>query len=524
MENKRNDGTILLLLLVFFAVIKFFSASPCLFISMDGAKYLKLAENLPSYVLFNRDFYISHPPFYPFVIKLLGLIMPAHIAGAAVSQVGTLGFMITGIFLLKLLKVEQKAVYGTIIFLSFSHLLYYWSNMIYKETFFTFIVYLFVFAFAASLIRGIKGFTFFASAAGFLAGITSDLVIFLFPVSISIILLYGRSYREGKKYKSLFAPPFFILAGYGIWILCRWFIYANNIYYPAGVDGLIEKVGDYRLVNLLTPRNFQWTREITAAGLSLNPFHYMKYTGAFFNLIPPFHVSSASISWKEAAKIFFFYLPLAILMFYGIFSSLRRKEKPAFLMAALSLSFLAPVVFGISDPRFSIPVLLPAGYFISKGLCRIKIKGSGRRVNVCMALFLAGFALFWVVSRPHFFGVSRKVVELKKTSWVINALQGDGIMAQFGYPPEIAYLTGKRVICLPLKVAELERQIQLYNISYIVFGAEENNGEFILHPYGLEVVEHVKNNPQRFAEICRVREDYLPAERKEEVYIYEIKR
>jgi hypothetical protein len=97
-------------------------------------------------------------------------------------------------------------------------------------------------------------------------------------------------------------------------------------------------------------------------------------------------------------------------------------------------------------------------------------------------------------------------------------------MAQFGYPPEIAYLTGKRVICLPLKAAELERQIQLYNISYIVFGAEGENGEFVLHPYGLEVVEYVKNNPHRFKEICRVREEYPPVNRKEEVYIYEIKR
>ncbi len=514
MENEKRNTGILLLLLAFSCLIKFFSASPYLFISMDEGKYLKLAENIPFYVLFNNSFYISHPPFYPFVIKLFGFVLPDHIAGMAVSHIGTLGFLITGVFLLKLLKVENRVIYTAVIFLSFSHLLYYWSNMIYKETFFTLMVYLFILTFLFSLTGGKKGMSVIASITGFLLAMTSDLVVFLFPVIICIMVLYGKEHFKRRKYGVLFAPLLCIAAGYGIWILGRWWIYAANVYYPSGVDGLIERVADYRFMHLLTPRSFRWTKELTGAGFSLNPKHYIKYIGAFFNLLPPFHISSSSVGKKDALLFIIIYMPLAYFLISGIFSSLRAKEKAGYLMLAIMFSFFASIVFGISDPRFALPALLPAGHFIGTGMMRSRrIAGV---LSLLLPVFLGGFTVFWLMTNPCFFGSLHKVTELQKTGEFIKTLPKDGVMAQFGYPPEIAYLTDKRVMCLPLRTGDFEEQIEMYGINYLVCGTDEI--------YNAEVVKYIKSDTRRFVNIKTVEEEYPPVNKKEKFYVFEIKR
>ena len=515
MENReRNRNLALALCIVIFALIKLFSSSPYFFISMDEGKYLKLAENLPSYILFNRDFYISHPPFYPLMIKLFAFFMPDHTAGLLLSQLSAIGFILLAVFLLRLLKTRESVIYAAVAFLSVSHLLYYWTNMIYKEVFFTFLVYLFIFSFTASLLKEGKRFTVAASITGFLLGAASDLAVFLFPVAAFIILLYGREHLKLKKYGTLFLPAVLMAAGYGIWIAGRWWIYANNVYYPAGVDGLIEKVSDYRFLHLLTPRSFRWTKELTGAGLSLNPKHYIKYVGAFFNLLPPFHVSSSSVGKKDALLFIIVYAPLAYLFLSGIVSSLKAKEKAGYLMLAVMLSFFVSIVFEISDPRFSIPALLPAAYFAGTGLMRNKSRVKALRFM--LPVFLAVFAVFWTWTNPYFFGSLRKVTELQKTGGFINTLPKDGVMAQFGYPPEIAYLTYKRVICLPVRAEDLEEQIEMYGINYVVCGADET--------YNAAAVRYIKDNPERFVRIKTVEEDYPPVNKKEQVYVFEIKR
>jgi len=515
MENRKRNGNLTLLFFMFcFILIKFFSASPYYFISMDEGKYLKLAENLPSYTLFNRNFYISHPPFYPLIIKLLAFSISDYAAGLLVSQLSAIGFILLAVFLLRLLKTKESVIYAAAVFLSVSHLLYYWTNMIYKEVFFTSLSYLFIFSFAASLFKEGKRFTVTASIAGFFLGFTSDLMVFLFPVIICIILLYGKGHVRRREYGTLFLPAVLMLASYGIWVAGRWWIYANNIYYPAGVDGLIEKVGDYRLIYLLTPRSFRWTKELTQAGISLNPGHYVKYLGAFFNLLPPFHVSSASIARKDIVLFAIIYAPLTAFLFSGIVSSLRAKDRVGYLMLVIMFSFFASVVFGISDPRFSIPALLPAAYFLGIGLT--KNKKLEKALSLFLPVFLAGFTLFWIWSHPYFFGSLRKVTELQKTGEFINTLPKDGVMAQFGYPPEIAYLTDKRVMCLPLRTGEFEEQIKLYDINYIVCGAGET--------YNADVIKYMEDNAGRFLKIKEIEEEYPPANKKEEVYVFEIAR
>ena len=138
-KHKNFDWTLLLLIL-FFVIIKAFTPYPYHFITMDEPKYLALVKNFPHYVLFNKNFSLDYPPFYPFVIKIFSEIFPDYIAGLVVSQLSALGYLIIGILLLKLFKVDKWIIYIITIFLSFSWLSYYWGNLIYKEGFFTFLI------------------------------------------------------------------------------------------------------------------------------------------------------------------------------------------------------------------------------------------------------------------------------------------------------------------------------------------------------------------------------------------------
>jgi len=509
MENRKN---LLIWFILFFSiVIKFFPSSPYLFISMDEPKYLKLAKNLPFYVLFNRNFYISHPPFYPFVIKLFSFIVPDHIAGLLVSQFSTAGLILLSFSLFKVLKVEDNILIISFLFLSFSHLLYYWTNMIYKETFFAFLMYLFIFIFILSLIKNKLILTCISSITGFLLAFTSDFVILLFPVIICIMLIYKKDYSRQKSYKTIFLPIISICIGYSIWLLGRYLIYVNNIYYPAGVDGLIEKVNDYKLINILVPRSFHWTKEITQSSISFNLFHYIKYLGAFLNLIHPFHISSANIIKKDIYIFIIFYIPLIIFLCRGIRMSMFTKGRADCLMLIIFFSFLLPIIFGISDPRFSIPALVPVSYFIGKGISKIRIFS---KLSSLLIIFLLFFAFYWISTHPYFFAFSHKVVQLKKTSELINNLPQDGIMAQFGYPPDIAYLTDKRVICLPLTVEEFKKQIKLYNIHYVIIGTNET--------YSGEVIRYIKSNRIRFKKVKKVIENYFKINCGEEVDVFEV--
>ncbi len=510
MKSEKSNNLLLILFILFSILIKLFSSSSYFFISMDETKYLKLAKNLPFYNLFNNNFYISHPPFYPFVIKMFSFIMSDYIAGISLSQISTIGFILTGCIFLKLLKTEYRNLYIIITLTGLSHLLYYWSNIIYKETFFSFLVYLFLLCFFLVIIKPQKILVVFTAIIGFLLSFTSDLVIFLFPSILCMILLYGKSLLRNKQYSVILLPIISIVTGYGIWIGIRLWIYTHNTYYPAGVDGMIEQVASWNIFHIFSPRSFQWTKEITQSGLSLEPLHYIKYISALFNLLPPLHISLTSFSTKEIFLILIVYIPLAIFMCIGIFTVIQNKEKTGYLMLVTFFSFLSPIIFQISDPRFSLPSLIPLFYFIGTGI--MKVCSKMKSELLILPFFV--FSIFWIIQNPYFYGFKQKVVQLEKTGKFINNLTEDGIMAQFGYPPEIAYLTDKRVICLPLTVEELEHQLSIYDIHYIIFGEDET--------YNGKVINYIKNSPQEFTKITEIEEIY--PHQKEKVYVFKVKK
>ncbi len=56
----------------------------------------------------------------------------------------------------------------------------------------------------------------------------------------------------------------------------------------------------------------------------------------------------------------------------------------------------------------------------------------------------------------------------------------------------------------------------MYGVSYVVCGADE--------AYNAEVIKYIKSGTDRFVKIKTVKEEYSPVNKKEEIYVFEIKR
>jgi hypothetical protein len=525
----KNFDWNLLLLVLFFVIIKSFTPYPYHFITMDEPKYLTLVKNFPHYFIFNKNFCLDYPPFYPFVIKIFSMVFPDYIAGLLVSQLSALGCLIMSIFLLKLFKVEKRIIYTTTIFLSFSWLLYYWSNLIYKEIFFTFLILsLFYFLFK-SMETSQKKYIFISSLFGLFAAFTTDLIVFAFPVIIAGIFFYWNRCRIKKI--SLLIPGIVTFVGYGIWLLIRLWFYTHYTYYPIGVDGIIENVSKFNFMSIITPRDFHYTKQLTHASISFSPFNYIKYIGSIINFIPPFHISFYRISkLKFIILILFIYLPILFLIIRGIVISLKNKEWIGIFLFILLLFFISPVVYGISSPRFSIASAISMAYFFAKGFPIIEKKIYLKIFRVILPIFLVLFLFYWIFKNPYFILSLKKKVNLQKAGNFLNTLPANGVMAEFGDPPSLAYLTNKRIIGLPFDTSQIEKQVKLFKIKYVIFNETQKNKKFEIAPIYLNTINYIKNNSKKFKLLTVINEGtkkYMEIGKvkipKSKVFIYETK-
>ena len=99
-------------------------------------------------------------------------------------------------------------------------------------------------------------------------------------------------------------------------------------------------------------------------------------------------------------------------------------------------------------------------------------------------------------------------------------------MSQPGYTAKLIYLTGHRMVGLYPKPEKLLEVIDYYDIKYVVFGRHYT---IDVHNYGVDSVEFIRNNPDKFELIETVQEDYSEFYVEEdlastdEVYIYKVK-
>ena len=273
--NRKIENLSLFIPFILILFIHFFYSKPFYFIYMDEAKYLALAANFPHHILFNHQFYISHPPIYPYFIHLFSLFMPDYIAGLFLSFLSSLLFFYFSFLILRLFNVNRKIVCLTLSFLAFSWLSYYYTTLIYKETFFSALLLFSLYFLLAGLKKRKHVYLLLSSLGCILGALTCDLFLLFLPVIVFILILYRKEVKNvGIKWAVI--PLVALLFAYSGWIFVRFFIFKSATLYPAGVDGIVEDTAHFGLKELILPRSFPSTQKLIGTHFSTSPLHYIK--------------------------------------------------------------------------------------------------------------------------------------------------------------------------------------------------------------------------------------------------------
>jgi len=461
-----------------FIVVRIFVSFNTFFIQWDEGKYLTLARNFPFHKLYNHSLYLAHPPLYPYFIKLFSLVLPDYLAGIVLSFLSTVAFIIFFYKLLDFMGLHKKEIFFSVFFITFNWITYYYSHMIYKEVFFLFIVtgtlYLFITGISSKSMVRVMFSGLFASASAF----TSDQALLLPLILLAAYLVYvGRDYKNAKY----FLPILICIMSLLVWILIKYRVFISNNYYPAGVDGTIENLGNaIGIKQIIFPWFLPNTQKILHfGGFSTSILHYMNEIGTLINVIWPLHITQSLNKTHKIFLLFLAYVPLFLALFTGIIRSfiiaIKKKSiagNSELFMLIFLFMFLLPLTNKIGIARYAIISIVPIGYFITRGasliMSKTKLAVRNSTIMILIILELAIFLPLWISKNPHVIFNLKKEVQCQKTGEFLSRAKGDGIMVEFGYSPEIVYLTGKRVIGLPRDPQKLDTFIKLFNIKYLV--------------------------------------------------------
>jgi len=534
-KSKLNKDRILLLILfIIFIFLRIFSNKDYYFIQgTDAATYLNLAKNFPYHTFYNNQFYLMHPPLYPYAVYFAGLLFEDHIAGIFVSLASA---SITFFIIYKLVKLisNRYIALGTLILYSISDVYIRFSTDIVKESFAVMLILASLHNYVLFLKESKSKYVAYSSIFAILLAMTTDHAIFLIPSLIICYFIFGKN----VKMRYAIIPIILAVAAYSSWLGIRLYVYSNNEFYPAAVDGSIVKTSDWGLKQLLSPHFFKEEDEkFHTLGYSFSPSHYIYNAAYLLNLkIAPlpkglrFTDISSYISIKYAF-VFLTYFIIALGALFGVYAILKSslnhiQDSGMVFSLLLSFIFLFPITqknvsyrYIITSTIFLFVIISYGFYFIAN---YFKILNFYKIGIVLLVSILFLYLPFYYASNPYSIFSKKKVVELANTAEFINKLPMDGVMAQIGYTPELDYLSDKRVMAWPMNV-DYMFLISEYNISYIMYGefygntfsdSEANVDE--------ELIKYVQYNPRKFRLLRVIEEDYPFISKKDHIHIYEV--
>ncbi|MFH1038147.1 MAG: glycosyltransferase family 39 protein [PVC group bacterium] len=503
-----------------FLLVRIFVPSPDCFLSLDEAKYLTLARSFPRHLLFNNQFYTVHPPLFPGVIRLLSQVFPDHIAGIAVSLLFSVVTFWALVCLFRLLGKDRYWITIALFILAVSPLHIPTSRVIYKDSLFLGLFTLSLYLFVRGVIRPSIPVLLGAGGAAAACCLTSDLALSLVPCFAAAYFIFRP---RGGHLKAVLLPVLLLLAVYGCWLGVRWRIFTENIFYPAGVDGMIEYVHDFTARHLFTPRYFPATRTMFNFSPDLSEFRINAnvYPLSPLIVLPGFMYTV-------------FYAFIAVIAVYGVFRAVmrRRLRRSADLFFAVMLALFSLPVILHPEPRFLIPVLLPMSYFFARGLsmlagCFTRPLVIGKVLAGLLVGILAAAAAMHLTGARRLVFLQRKEVEAWRTAAFLDSLPGDGVMAQVGYPPELAYLTGKRVLALPVSPAFLDDFIRRYSIQYLLYGQRylaplNTDDPSLIWCY--YTIKHIRAHPEKYPLIRVIEETYRSGAPPDLIFVHGVRR
>ena len=529
---------LLITLFLIFLALRLFSNLPYHYITGDEGKYLTLANNFPKHILDNKQFFLQHPPMFPYIIHFFSLFFYDYTAGTFVSVAASIVtfFVIYRLFIM--LTNNYYLTLGTLVFYTLSHNILFFTRIVYKESLMLLLILLTIFFYIKGLKNNSK-FSFLLSGFfGVVMAFTSDHAIFL-PPSLLVSYLMFRQKKTNFVYAII--PIVLVTLAYGSWLYTRFYVYTHNDYYPAGVDGVVVNTRNFGFKQIFSTNFFAESSAIVSMRLS-DLVHYLFVFGYMFNMLPfsiPLGINMDNLQSLISAAFFIkilFYAIFAVLFFYGIiiaiskirpFTAKKIKYNHRLYFFLLFLIYIFPITRWFSSPRMVITSVVIMGYFISLGIFFVIGENWIKKFLILAIMLLIAWMPFWLYNNHNFLFAQEKIVESRNTAKYIETLPEDGVMSQVGYSPNLNYLTSKRLITMPADPLTLDLFIKIYNTSYLLYGSHywfpfsEGKKKVV---FNYKTIKYIMEHPEKYRLIKTIEEEYGTVDRPDTVYIYEVLR
>ena len=506
--NYRRASVVLFFIAT---TVRLFHQYPVVHIINDEATYLATARDFPLHRLYNREVYLMHGPGYPALVRLGMILLPDYLAGIAASlAMWGVAFWALG-WLGRLAGLDRTGVLLARGFLAFLPMHIDVSQSILKEATMVALYTLLLAGFLESHHGRRRGYWVSAIAGGYLA-FTADQHVPLVLLSLAAIWICGS--RRAAAWVCV-VPMLLVWAG---WVCFRriYFAAAGPLV-PVGIDGLPEVAGRLGWLNAIVQPSAPETMSVLAHWKFLTSLRGAKdFLVGFFlplNMVPRFY-----------PILFWWYRLLALSIPFGMAAGFWRVRSPRRRWRTLGLVLAALIMVGIPMlrglfPRYSLLAAVPLACTAGRSSSWLP-RGRRRRalwVVIGPAALLVAAGMFYARSSRFLVFACDRAVETEVVSRWLDTHATAGILAQIGYPPELAYQTDRRVLAMPVRPEMLDEAIRAFNISHIVVSTAHK--EF----WGsAKSIDYLLQHPERFRPVADLPEPALPGRPENRFLVLEV--
>jgi hypothetical protein len=513
---------------ILFLILRLFSGDPYYSLGGDQVTFLELGRTFPKHQLYNHELYLIHSPLFGYAIGLFHLFLPLLASGL----VAVLAFACIGFFAVRGLArfegLPRTAIFAGLIYLALSRPAVAYDYHVARVSILVCSTGLAILAFLRLLRDPSRKTLVTAIAANAFALLVSDQALLLLPCE-AVILFAGGFRRQWRSISLLAACS---AAASLIWPAVRLVEFSRRQDLPAGIDGTIEFTRNLPLRALIQPNFLPFTDThrslFTQTSLSL------------WNLKPALLASLPADLLLVPAEVS---AGIAILLIVAALARPDRRKR-SIQWLALSLLFLLPVGLGMNE-WYGMGFIVPFTLLIMEGAAACfawagSFVGNPDRIfTLVLSAASVLAAALWLTAPPpgdhnflfprggtQFLFARPPVTRAGTISRSLAAAPRDvGIMAPVGLPPEVVYLTDKRVVALPFDPQLLDRFIEEYHISYILTSSE------FFHRFPSPVADQftsslvtrfIFDHPARYRLVNSVREDYPAFYAPLEYYLFQI--
>ena len=479
-------------LLAIFLVVRLFSGYEVFLLDQDQCKYLTLGRNLPFHTLYDFSLYLIHPPLYGWTIGLVGLVLPILDAGLFVSIAFAAAYFFAVLWFARLAGLRPLGITLALLFIGLNATAATFDSHVSRISIFQFLAIMSMATFYWHLRNERPGIPLAATIFTGICLWTTDQALALLPCQA---LLWWSVGLRKKDLWPLFRHWSLVGLAYGAWLAVRLTVFLRHEYYPAGIDGTIEPVGDFTLKALMQPNFFP---ETNAHRALFTPVDFSLEQLNVFNLFT-LPADVVYLTWIQGV-----WLSILVVVCAVICALVRRQRLPIALLGMSCLLYW-PNFFGM-NPWYGLgflgPFALLCGYALTGGGAlegliaragqgdsplRGRVRTWGPR-GACIALWIIAIiqVAHWLqpperqlrerglglAPGPHFLFARPPSSSPDDFALTLPGSPQTGFMAPVGLVPELVYLTKRRILALPFAPDQAARHIDAYNIEYIVFTGE----------------------------------------------------